>query len=81
MTLLAPLVGPVFPEQLTPVTPVIAHVPDPVGRDPPLGGVTVAVRVYEEPSATRVALGVTTIVGAPKLTRVVDDVETVPTEL
>ena len=45
VTLPAPLEGPVFPEQLTPVTPVIAHVPDPVGRVPPFGGVTVAVRV------------------------------------
>lgn len=61
--------------------PVIAQTPAPVGMVPPFGGVTVAVNVYEAPSATNVELGVTVIVGAPKLTVVLDEVETVPTEL
>ena len=61
--------------------PVIAQTPAPVGIVPPFGGLTVAVNVYEEPSATSVELGITVIVGAPKLTTVLDEVVTVPTEL
>ena len=71
MTLLAPVVGPVVEAQLIFETPRIAKVPAPVGMAPPLGGVTVAVRVYEEPSATVVKFGETVMDGIPKLTKIV----------
>lgn len=45
VTELAPEVGPVVAEQPIPGTPLINHWPAPVGRVPPDGGVTVAVKV------------------------------------
>ena len=74
-----PVVGPVVEEQTTPDTPVIAHVPAPVGIVAPFGGLTVAVNVKEEPSETVAKLGTTVIVGIPRLTKVFDDEATVAT--
>jgi hypothetical protein len=81
VTELPPVMGPVFAEQVIPDGPEIAQAPAPVGIVPPFGGLTVAVSTYEDPKATTDKLGLTAMVGAPKLTKVVDEVETVPTEL
>ena len=45
-------VGPAVLAQAIPVTPVMDHVPVPVGTAPPVGPVTVAVKVNVEPKAT-----------------------------
>ena len=49
--------------QLIPLTPVIDQVPVPVGTAPPVGPVTVAVKVKLPPRATLAAEVVTTTVG------------------
>ena len=56
--------GPVVAEQLvTPVTPVIAHVPKAEGATAPVGPVTVAVKTIVEPNAALAALALTATVG------------------
>jgi len=48
-----------------PVTPVILHVPTPLGVIAPIGPVTVAEKIMGEPKAADVALLVRVIVGSP----------------
>jgi len=56
-------VGPAVLAQAIPVTPVMDHVPVPVGTAPPVGPVTVAVKVNVEPKATVAFEVVTRTVG------------------
>ena len=57
-------VGPVVVVQLViPVTPVMAHVPIPLGAIAPVGPVTVAVKLIVDPSAALVALATTATTG------------------
>ena len=57
------MVGPVVLAQVIPLTPIIDHVPVPVGVAPPVAPATVAVKVKVEPSATVEALVVTLTLG------------------
>ena len=57
------VVGPVVLLQVIPVTPVIDQTPVPVGTAPPVGPVTVAVKVKVEPRATLAFEVVTRTVG------------------
>ena len=57
-------VGPVVLAQVIPETPVTVHVGVPVGNCPPIGPVTVAVKVKVEPSDAFGSLVVTVTVGA-----------------
>lgn len=56
---------------LTPMTPVIAHEPTPVGAAAPVGPVTVAVKVTLAPRAAVEELARTETVGVTLLTNVV----------
>jgi hypothetical protein len=65
-------IGPIVVAQLvTPVTPVITHVPTAVGAFAPAGPVTVAVNVTVEPRAAVGALAFTATVGVDLPTVVV----------
>ena len=65
-------VGPVVEEQaVTPVTPVIAHVPNPLGAIAPDGPETVAVNVIVDPRAALAELATTATVGVARPTVVV----------
>jgi len=70
-TLEAP-VGPVVEEQaVIPLTPVMAHVPIPLGAIAPVGPVTVAVNVIVEPRAALEDPATTPTVGVDRPTVVV----------
>jgi len=77
---LVPGFGPVLVVQaLTPVTPVKAQLPLPVGAAPPEGPVTVAVNEIVDPRVAEVKLRVTETLGDTLLTYVVyPDVSEVP---
>ena len=64
--------GPVVAAQLeTPATPVIDHIPNPVGAVAALGPETVAVNVIVAPSAALSALALTDTTGVTVVTVVV----------
>lgn len=64
MTLIPVPLGPVFWLQEIPEAPVTAQLPTPVGVAPPVGPVTVALKVKVEPRDTVEALVVTVTEGA-----------------